>query len=287
MSLFIVLLATFTNLAYADGRNCDYAQLKQSGNTATTEDLLTASFQQSDCPELREAIFKNEKSDDIVKAVTPFLDKVEKPFFESLKELKGRNEDNAETKLMLERQKLIANLDGPLKTKCPVEKKDDACKAKARYLRFVSAIKEQLRVLLAEEAVASQKERDAQNPEKVFRMKFCKNPNLWGVLYVQPKPLESGCIYSLIGPKGRMYVIQSISGGILVGQPSSLLLPKVIVIKTRKQYADGDIIQDQFVKSVGLHKYTAVTGAQRTVNAFQYLGDGFNSDEAEESSEPQ
>jgi hypothetical protein len=121
------------------------------------------------------------------------------------------------------------------------------------------------------------KEIEKRGPEHVFKMKYCQNPNLYSAFYYS-QSIEPKCIYILHGRAAQMSVIQSVKGGILV----SVNLQRLIFIKTKKQYADGDAIDEQFVRSVGLLQYDNAIGAQKTVNSFESLGNAEFDPESQE-----
>jgi len=114
---------------------------------------------------------------------------------------------------------------------------------------------------------------EQRKPENKYKMEFCKANNLFNTLYNPFGPkIESDCIYILRVP---LRVLQSISNGILVtlAQPIRDLPAKTFFIKTKKQYADQDIVGEMHVKSIGTIKYTTVLGVVKTINAFQQLDD--------------
>ena len=105
---------------------------------------------------------------------------------------------------------------------------------------------------------------DREQQESKYKMKFCSR-SLNDLSGLNGDELESKCLYIITNLK----VIQVIAGGILVGHGIS---GKVFFIKTKKQYVDEDQISI-VANYIGTKKYTSTVGAERTVNAFNYLGD--------------
>jgi hypothetical protein len=122
-------------------------------------------------------------------------------------------------------------------------------------------------------ALREEKEVEAKKPQNRFKMNFCANPDLFSLVFTSRSSVESNCIYGI--GAAPLHVLQVVKGGILVSPTTlaSYILDKVILIKTKKQYVDGDFVQNIYVKSLGPMSYETVTGAGKTVNAFEYLGD--------------
>lgn len=275
ISALLMMLAARNVSANESG--CLYADIYKSEGPKP-ENLLVAGVVNGNCPNLMSIILKNEKPEDIYNSIEPFLVKMSSHFNHTIAEAKGKTEDDPEAKAFQDQLKNLSTLSSFLKADCPDEKESgSACKARSRLIAFGIEIKEKADAAIADEEAEKKRGKakaHGSDPERLFKLKYCKSPNLWAVLYVTPQPIQSKCIYSLDGPSARMYVIQSTAEGVLVGQPNSLLGGKVFLIRTKQRYADGDAIQSQFVRSTGLFKYRSVAGAEKTVNSFQHLGDG-------------
>ena len=293
MSVRITLLALFTFsvcIAIADDGSqlpdgCDYSKIKTGEPALAVEDILYRSIDNA-CSSLMDDAIKQEKPDALFKATKGFTEKTINHFSKWAQDNKGKvvdDEESIELKLaMQEKQKSLLAFGSFLKSQCPQEKMNsDACKARQAYAAFDKKLAKLFNDI-RESGKAEQKALDekalANNPEHKFKMKFCKNRNLAAVLFTDPHPIESNCIYFLKGKAWRLFVLQSIKDGVLVAQPNHGMLDKTIFIKTKQQYADSDTISNAFVKSIGLNKYLSVAGAQRTVNGFQYLGDDESDD---------
>jgi hypothetical protein len=263
---------------------CDYTKIKGSEQGLSEADLLMRALKE-ECPELMGIVLSKEKASDLFKGTKGYADQAMEYIPNLVKEMKGKTESDPETKSFQTRLKSIVALDDFLKQKCPAQEDTDACKAKDSFDSFRKKLSKFFESALAAENAeqeANRKKVLSNDPERKYRMKFCKNISLFAVLYgVSSPPIESNCIYLLHGEKGRLFAIQSAQGGILVAQYNHLLNDKIIFISTKKQYADNDPLQEMYVRSTGLKKYSSLTGV-RTVNSFQYLGDADPENEPEE-----
>ena len=159
----------------------------------------------------------------------------------------------------------------------PISTQTKACAARKVATDLFTPYKSGVDKIMADEA-ALEKGRDKEalkhDPERIFKMKYCASSDLMATLYYFPKPIQSNCIYLISDKTARFVVIQSIDGGVLAAPPGNgYIVSKAIFVKTSKQYADGDPLPSQYLKSMGLKKYTSVEGVGKTVNSFQYLGD--------------
>lgn len=267
----VLILCLLPGLSFAEtkeqaGAQCDYS--KSSDPKADLSKLLLRAVM--DCDGLMVDILKNEKSGDLFKATADFTKSLSEAMAVAIKNSQGKTEDDPEAIAFQKNVKSIGLYSEFLKQNCPDEtRKSDSCDARKKFIAFGKDLNQKLTTALAAEASAQ----DADDPEKSHKLKFCSNSNLLAVIFISPKPIETKCLYLLHGQSGRLSVLQSVDGGILVGQHNRALLDKTIFIRTKKAYADGDFLPEIYVKSAGLKKYTSVTGAQKTVNSFEYLGE--------------
>jgi hypothetical protein len=122
--------------------------------------------------------------------------------------------------------------------------------------------------------IASQREAEVERrkPENRFKMKFCAHPDFNNTIFLSGT-IQRDCIYGIgVYP---VEVLQVVEGGVLIKQAgnSPYGMGKVVFIKTKRAFADGDLIRNVYLKSIGTIKYESVMGAWKTVNAFEYLGD--------------
>ncbi|MFA6236755.1 MAG: hypothetical protein WC635_05450 [Bacteriovorax sp.] len=112
-----------------------------------------------------------------------------------------------------------------------------------------------------------------RSPEGRFKMPFCGGPQLMYVLTAPTINIQANCIYQLAGYPLR--VLQVINQGVLITFAEDVYTGsnRTFLIKTKKQYVDGDRLRDMLVKSVGTISYSTVLGASKTIHAFEYLGD--------------
>jgi len=280
--LIFLLLVVWTSLSKANS-NCNYQSLKKN-QSSSVFNLLNKSLKEDNCEQLISEVLKNESKEEIFKAIPKFSSEALSYMTPIVKELSNTYVDestpqNDKAYLIINRFKskisTLASITKYLESECPDQlKKTKACEARKAYVEiFGKKFESKYKAAIAEEEQKNKADKLNNDPEHIYKMKFCKNSNLFAVLYISPVPIESNCIYSLLGESQRLYVLQSIDDGILVTHSSQLLLSKIIFIKTKKKYADGDILQNQFLRSIGHKKYMSTIGAQKTVNAFQYLGD--------------
>ena len=141
-------------------------------------------------------------------------------------------------------------------------------KAHKEFANFVSREREER----TNKKIADQREKNW--PEKRYKKKFCKQPDLFNSLYdpFQGSNVESGCIYILRGP---LKVVQVTNGGVLLGliELSQHIPNKTFFMKTNKAYVDDQWLTPVFVHSTGSLNYNTVLGANRTVHSFQFLGE--------------
>lgn len=112
-----------------------------------------------------------------------------------------------------------------------------------------------------------------QNIEEKHKIKFCANPNLFEVVFTSSKAIELNCIYAL--PPNYLKVLQVVKNGVLLTQTSfsQYTLNKNIFVKTKRQFVDGDLMPTTYVKSAGVMSFTTFVGAEKTVHAFEDLGE--------------
>lgn len=280
-ALVTALVALLSRPVAADD-SCDYDEIKNSVDQITTGELMSRT-QDTICPGLMAAILKNESEPDIFKATQGFIAKAMRQRITDLVAVKGITDENDPAAVRFkDRLAAVKMLGDFLRAKCLDEKQDTpACKAKNAYEANATLFRKAVEPILSEEKAArdaKSKEALKHDPEHILKMKFCTNANLVSAIffsYLTPQ-IESNCIYLLMGG----FVTQSAPGGILLGSPGGgSIQGRTIYIKTKKQYADGDMIRPQFVKSTGLMRFSTVLGAQRTVNAFQYLEDATKNSE--------
>jgi hypothetical protein len=251
---------------------CDYKKMKIDKRIVA--DMLSLAFEEN-CPSSMDSILKGEKAEDIYNATAGFTKKALKSMTKAIQNGKGKTEDDPEAKVFQEQLKTLGIVANFLKEKCPTESVvSNSCKAKKAWTTFAQSLQKIISVALAEEEKANQKEALKNDPQAKFKLKFCQNPNLLAVAFFSQAPIEKNCIYSLAPQGYQLTVMQSVPGGIIVGAQNGPTNGKQIFINTKRQYADGDLIQPQFVRPDGLKKYMSVVGAQKTINSFQYLGDG-------------
>lgn len=113
-----------------------------------------------------------------------------------------------------------------------------------------------------EEDVRQREEREQQ--ESKYKMKFCSQP-ISHMAELNGNELESKCLYIITNLK----IIQVLKDGVLVRHEIS---GKVFFMKTKKQYVDDDRIS-VIANYTGIKKYMSAIGAEKTVTAFNYLGD--------------
>lgn len=103
-------------------------------------------------------------------------------------------------------------------------------------------------------------------------MPYCADTNLTNLIFSNSTNIEKNCIYVLRTP---LQVIQVIEGGILVtlNHSSAYIGHKVFFLKTKKQYVDGDFVVDILIHLIGTKKYLSTLGSQKTVHAFEQLGE--------------
>jgi hypothetical protein len=265
---------------------CDYKRITTGDHALPASDILYRSIEEA-CSGLMNEAIANQKPEDIYAATKIFTDRVMNHFSKWAQDNKGKTVDDSESAVLQERMKdkvkSMTALSTFLKSKCPNEKENsDACRARQAYADFgkrLTKLFEGIEKMGKAEQKKLDQEAIANNPEHKFKMKFCESSDLMATLYYFPKPIQPNCIYLISDKTARFVVMQSIDGGVLAAPPGNeYVVSKAIFVKTKRQYADGDPLPAQYLKSTGLKKYTNVAGVARTVNSFQYLGDGDTSE---------
>lgn len=254
-------------------KNCESTILKKSSTVISPAESLYLSITEG-CPELARAVLIADNKEAIYKETADFIKKIDPYMTKFINDNKNADEDAPAAEEFKSKLAPMNSLKTFLDENCLSKKDRSSCKSLNKFKIYLKKLNKQLSSAIAEFENKNKKESVKNDPEKIFKMSFCKKPNLFTVLFIEPSQVEPKCIYSLASTSGRLLVIQTIKDGILVGQSSHLFSSKIIFIKTKTQYADGDQIHDQFVYSTGLKKYTAITGAQKTVSSFQFLGNG-------------
>jgi nitrous oxide reductase accessory protein NosL len=296
VTLFVFICGSF-NAAQAGGESqeaadsgnadvqlnekCDYKKIAIGEHPLPVADMLYRSVDEP-CSSLMNETLTNQKPEDIYAATKSFSDRVMNHFSKWAQDNKGKSVDDAESEVLQEKMKdkvkSMTTLGAFLKNKCPNEKESsDACKARQTYADFgkrLAKLFEGIEKMGKAEQEKLDREAIANSPEHKFKMKFCSNSDLMATLYYFPKPIQSNCIYLISDKTARFVVIQSIDGGVLAAPPGNeYIASKAIYLRTGKQYADGDPLPSQYLKSTGLKKYIGLGGVGKTVNSFQYLGD--------------
>ena len=98
------------------------------------------------------------------------------------------------------------------------------------------------------------------------------NTPLWQVSYVNDPPCK-GEIWENNAP--ILTVLQVVNGGVLATKRQSMLdsepRTKIIFVRTNRTYADGDVLANGYYRATGTKSYQTVSGAQKTVYAFEEL----------------
>ena len=98
------------------------------------------------------------------------------------------------------------------------------------------------------------------------------NAPLWQIARV----IESPCVGEIWENNAPLLtVLQVIDGGVLATTRQSALdsepRTKIIFVRTNRTYADGDALANGYYRATGTMSYQAVSGAQKTVYAFEEL----------------
>ena len=172
---------------------------------------------------------------------------------------------NSVAKVSFKSLKLNQN-DIPISAKAVLKINNQSVDISNEYAEFASAEKKK------KQQLESAQKKEQSRPEIKYKMPFCYPSNLIEAVFSSSYTVEKNCIYVL---SDSLRVIQVIEDGILVTltQNSQYMSDKVIFIKTSKQYVDGDLVRNILLHSIGTKKYISAIGAQKTIHAFEKLGE--------------
>lgn len=158
----MIFLASVNSLAF-EKDECDYSKLK--GKPYTTEQLLTKSVERN-CPDLMDAILKNEKDADIFMATGTFTENIDSHLSLAIQTLKGLQEDDSETADTMSKFKILGQFGNYLKEKCPTENnQSSACLAKANFKTSMAKLQKKFELASAEEDTEEKENSRRNSPE--------------------------------------------------------------------------------------------------------------------------